>query len=267
MRISLGLLILMAMGAAQAQRNLALTGEPVTGALPMINPFETQADIAQGGALFQTHCSYCHGVHGEGGRGADLTAGEYRMGGSDRELFTTIRIGVPGSEMPSFRISDEEVWRVVGYVKRLGSQGLLEKAPGDAVAGKALYAKSGCSACHSIGGDGGDLGPALEIIGRRRGLAFLEESVVKPDAVVANAYRAVQVVLKSGQTIAGIRLNEDDLSIQLRDLGGNLRSLFKENIREIRRDKPSLMPSYEARLNKTELADLVAYLNSLKGAR
>jgi putative heme-binding domain-containing protein len=189
------------------------------------------------------------------------------MGGSDRELFTTIRIGVPGSEMPSFRISDEEVWRLVGYVKQLGSRGLLEKAPGDAVAGKALYAKSGCSACHRIGGDGGDLGPALENIGRRRGLAFLEESMVKPEAVVANAYRAVQVVLQSGQTIAGIRLNEDDLSIQLRDLGGNLRSFLKENIREIRRDKASLMPSYETRLNKTELADLVAYLNSLKGAR
>jgi hypothetical protein len=53
----------------------------------------------------------------------------------------------------------------------------------------------------------------------------------------------------------------------LRDLSGNPRSFLKENIREIRRDKPSLMPSYEARLNKTELADLVAYLNSLKEAR
>jgi hypothetical protein len=51
----------------------------------------------------------------------------------------------------------------------------------------------------------------------------------------------------------------------LREVSGNLRSILKENVREIRRDKPSLMPSYEARLSKTELADLVAYLNSLKG--
>jgi len=264
MRARFSLLILL-LGVAQAQRNPALTGEPAPGARPEVNPFSTEADILQGGALFQTHCSYCHGVRGEGGRGADLTAGEYRMGGSEPDLFKTIRMGVPGSEMPSFRISDEEVWKLVAYVKRLGSQGLFEKAPGDASVGKALYGKNGCAACHRIGDQGTDLGPALTDVGRRRGLVFLEESLVKPDAVVANAFRAVQVVLKSGQTITGLRLNEDDLSVQLRDVGGNLRSILKENVREIRRDKPSLMPSYEARLSKTELVDLVAYLNSLKG--
>jgi hypothetical protein len=73
--------------------------------------------------------------------------------------------------------------------------------------------------------------------------------------------------MKSGTNVSGIRLNEDDLSIQLRDVSGNLRSYLKENIKEVRRDKPSLMPSYESLLGKQELADLVAYLNSLKGAQ
>jgi mono/diheme cytochrome c family protein len=132
LRISFGL-FLMLMTDALAQQNLALTGEPLTGVLPKVNPFATEADVQQGGALFQTHCSYCHGVHGEGGRGADLTAGEYRMGGSDQELFKTIRTGVPGSEMPAVRVSDDEIWKLVAYVARLGSSGLAEKAPGDAV--------------------------------------------------------------------------------------------------------------------------------------
>jgi putative heme-binding domain-containing protein len=258
---------LLLVAVAQAQRNPALTGEPLTGTLPEVNPFETEADIQQGAALFQAHCTYCHGSRGQGGRGADLTTGEYRMGGSDRDLFTTIRNGVPGSEMPSFRIPDEDLWKLVGYVKRLGSRGLLEQAPGDATAGKALYAKSGCAGCHKIGKEGGELGPALTDVGRRRGLAFLEESLVKPDAVVASGFRAIQVVLKSGQTVTGIWLNEDDLSVQLREISGNLRSILKENVREIRRDKPSLMPSYEGRLNQTELSNVVAYLNSLKGTR
>ena len=266
LRLSFGL-ALMVTAATHAQQNPALTGELQVGVQPEVNPFATEADIQQGGVLFQTHCSYCHGVHGEGGRGADLTAGEYRMGGSDRELFKTIRTGVPGSEMPAVRVSDDDVWKLVGYVSRLGSRGLAEKAPGDAVTGRGLYTKSGCAACHRIDAEGTDLGPALTDVGRRRGLAFLEESLVKPEAFVANAYRAVQLNLKSGQTIVGIRLNEDDLSIQLREVSGNLRSFLKENITEIRRDQPSLMPSYEGRLNKTELANLVAYLNSLKGAR
>src|SRR5262249_10821002 len=128
-------------------------------------------------------------------------------------------------------------------------------------------AKNGCSGCHRIRQNGTDLGPALDDIGRRRGLVFLEESLVKPEASVANAFRAIQVVLKPGETVTGVRLNEDDLSVQLRDMGGNLRSFSKDNVREIRRDKPSLMTSYAGRLNKEELTNLVAYLNSLRGTR
>jgi cytochrome c oxidase cbb3-type subunit 3 len=268
LRISYGVLVPTVLLMAQGVQNLALTGEAVRGKdIAQTNPFNTDADVQHGGALFQLHCSYCHGSHGEGGRGADLTAGVYRMGGTDPELFKTIRTGVPGTEMPAVRVSDDEVWKLVGFVERLGSQGLAEKAPGDADAGKAIYAKSGCAGCHRIGKDGTDLGPDLTDVGRRRGLAFLEESIVKPDAFVSNSFRAVQLVMKSGPNVSGIRLNEDDLSIQVRDLGGNPRSYLKENVKEVRRDKPSLMPSYESRLSKQELADLVAYLNSLKGAQ
>src|SRR4051812_17736293 len=77
------------------------------------NPFETPVDLKQGGSLYQTHCSYCHGAFGEGGRGPDLTSGEYIHGGSDSELYVTIRNGAPGSEMPAVKVSDDEVWRMV----------------------------------------------------------------------------------------------------------------------------------------------------------
>ena len=267
-RISCFALVPTVLLMAQAVQNPALTGEAVRSKdIARTNPFNTEADIQQGGGLFQLHCSYCHGSHGEGGRGADLTAGVYEMGGSDRELFATIRSGIPGTEMPAVRVSDDEVWRLVGFVKRLGSQGLKEKATGNAQAGKLIYAKGGCVACHRIGKDGSDLGPDLTDIGRRRGLAFLEESIVKPEAFVPNKYLAVQLLMPSGSTVAGIRLNEDDLSVQVRDLSGNPRSFLKENIKELRRDKPTLMPSYEKSLSRKELDDLVAYLNSLKGAQ
>jgi hypothetical protein len=38
------------------------------------------------------------------------------------------------------------------------------------------------------------LGPDLTDIGRRRGLAFLAESIVKPDAFVPNSFRAVRLI-------------------------------------------------------------------------
>ena len=233
--------------------------------VPETNPFTSDADIQQGAALFQTHCSYCHGSFSEGGRGADLTAGIYRRGGRDIELYASIRNGVPGSEMGPVRVTDEEVWKLVAYVKRLGSQGLLEKAPGDPQAGHAVYQKVGCGNCHRIGREGGALGPDLTDIGRRRGLKFLAESLARPEADIPINYRGVQVVLKSGQTVSGIRLNRDDLSIQLRDNRGNLRSFLMENVQDIRYDKPSLMPAY-ASMNQKDFDDVVAYLNSLKGA-
>jgi putative heme-binding domain-containing protein len=129
-----------------------------------------------------------------------------------------------------------------------------------------VFQKSGCINCHRVGEEGGNLGPELTDIGRRRGLKFLTESLVKPDADIPINYRGVQVVLKNGQTVSGIRVNRDDLSIQLRDARDNYRSFLMENVQEVRYDKPSLMPSY-ASMNTKDLDDVIAYLNSLKGAQ
>jgi putative heme-binding domain-containing protein len=230
------------------------------------NPFDTPEGVEQGKALFQIHCTYCHGANGEGGRGADLTTGQYRRGGSNPNLFATVRNGIPGTEMPAVRATDDEVWKMVAFVKKLGTLAPAEKAPGDAAAGRVIYESKGrCPVCHSIGREGGTLGPDLSDVGRRRDLKYLEESLVNPEADVPIRYRAIQVVTRSGQTIAGIRLNEDDVSVQLRDEKGNLRSFLKENIREIGYSKPSLMPSYGSILSKKEIDDVISYLSSLRG--
>ncbi len=235
-------------------------------ALPHAAAQQPAAGAADGAALFQTYCAYCHGSHGEGGRGADLTTGEYQHGSSDNDLFSTIRYGIRGTEMPATGVNDDEAWKLVAFVKSIGSQGAKEIAPGDADAGKLVYAKSGCASCHSIDKQGGAIGPDLSDVGRRRNLKYIEESIVKPEADIPVQYRAVQVVTKSGQTVNGIRLNEDDISIQIRDVGDNLRSFLKTDVREIRHDKPSLMPSYSS-LSRKDLDDLVSYLHSLRGAQ
>jgi putative heme-binding domain-containing protein len=169
--------------------------------------------------------------------------------------------------MPAVRATNDEVWKMVAFVKKIGSFPDAEKATGDPLAGKSVYdTKGGCAACHAIGRDGGNLGPDLSDVGRRRDPKYLEESLIAPDADVPIRYRTLQVVTKSGQTIIGVRLNEDDVSIQLRDVKDNLRSFLKENIREMQHDKPSLMPAYGSKLSKQELENVVAYLNSLRGA-
>jgi cytochrome c oxidase cbb3-type subunit III len=250
---------------AQAPQNAALAGVENAAPEATANPFTSPADVQEGNALFLRHCAVCHGAQGEGGRGADLTAGIYRHGSSDLDLFRTVRGGVPGTEMPAVRADDTEIWKMVAYVRKLGSAGMAERAAGDAKAGRAVYERSGCARCHRIGSNGRDLGPDLTTVGRRRGLSFLAESILKPEAEIPNVYRATQVVLNGNHSVTGIRLNEDDLSIQLRDTAGELRSFLKTDVKEIRRNQPPIMPSYTS-LSKADLENLLAYLSSLKGA-
>ena len=233
------------------------------------NTFDTPQDAEQGKMTFITSggCAYCHGNDGSGGRGANLTNGEYRYGGSDAQLFETIRNGIAGSDMPPTRGPDPEIWRLVTFVKRLGSQGLSEKAPGNPSAGKIVYDNQGCAGCHAVNNQGGIIGPDLSQVGRRRSLRFLEESLTKPEADLPLNYRSVRVETTSGQSVTGIRLNEDDISIQLREMSGNLRAFLKSDVKQIRRDKPSLMPAYGSAMSKKEMEDLIAYLSSLRGAR
>jgi len=143
---------------------------------------------------------------------------------------------------------------------------VLPLAAGNATAGKAIFdGKAGCGACHSIGERGASLGPELGDIGIRRSARSLRLSLIDPNAEIATQYYTVVVVTKRGETILGLALNEDDLSIQIRDINGNPRSFLKDDLKTTWREQRSLMPSYATRLAGTEIDDVVAYLRTLKG--
>ena len=140
-------------------------------------------------------------------------------------------------------------------------------ALGDAAAGRAVFVgKGACVNCHSVENRGGSVGPDLSEIGLRRSPESLRLALVDPNAEIYEEYLTVVAVTKRGQRVEGIALNEDDLSIQLRDAGGNPRSFLKENLREVRREERSLMPSYASKLSAAEIDNLIAYLRTLRGA-
>jgi putative heme-binding domain-containing protein len=249
---------------APAQR---MTGEESRNPanLPEKNPLSSEADVALGRQLFVGRCGLCHGLAGEGGRGAPLNTGQFRHGNSDREMFLIVRNGIANTEMPGTFLADPEVWRLVAYVKRLGTaRAPQEKAAGNPRAGTMVYESNGCPSCHRIDGQGGDMAPDLSTVGVRSSLRYLRESIVYPSADIPLTYRTVTVTTLAGSKISGIHLNEDDYSIQLRDVQGNPRSFLKSDLKEVRYEKDSLMPAY-ASLSALELDNLVAYLKSLGG--
>lgn len=248
-----------------AAQNPTGQARPAPANLPEVNPYASAADIAIGRSIYNGRCGQCHGLSGEGGRGAVLNAGRFRHGGSDRDLFVTIRNGVPDTEMPGVNIPDMEVWRMVAYVQQLGRQGGSDPSTGDAAAGVAVYANAACAQCHTIDGRGGSLGPDLSDIGARRAVRHLRQSIADANADIALDYRPVSVIDAKGATTSGIHLNEDEYSVHLRDLAGNLRSFMKRDVKEMALPRQSLMPAYPA-LAASDLENLVAYLASLKPA-
>jgi putative heme-binding domain-containing protein len=251
---------------AVSAQNAARQTRALPANLPETNPFSSPADVAMGRALYTGRCGHCHGQDGDGGRGVPLNTGRFRYGGSDRELFATIRTGVPDTEMPgAFSLQDSEIWRLVAYVQQLGRQGAPETSAGDPAAGAAVYARHACAQCHTIGAGGGFLGPDLTDIGNRRALRHLRQSIVDPSADIPLDYRPVVVTDAGGAAISGIHLNEDEYSIHLRELNGNLRSFMKRELKDISLPRQSLMPAYP--LPSAELENLVTYLASLRPAR
>ena len=57
--------------------------------IPETNPFSSEADVQQGAALFQVHCTYCHGASGEGGESPE--AGVFGSSDIVRKCTTLVR--------------------------------------------------------------------------------------------------------------------------------------------------------------------------------
>lgn len=230
------------------------------------NPYTAEADIAQGGKVFDARCAGCHGFRGSGGRGTDLSQPVLPRAADDESLFRIIYRGIPGTEMPSAsHMTEREVWQVAAYVRSLGRQA-VEPVTGDPDRGRELFnGKGGCIQCHTVAGQGGRLGPQLTAIGLRRAPAYFRKTLTDPESRVPPGFGFVELSTKTGANIRGIRINEDTASIQVRDLSGKLHSFWKHELAGIRRlTGKTPMPSFKGPLSQSEIEDVVAYLASLR---
>jgi putative heme-binding domain-containing protein len=226
------------------------------------------ASIAAGALLYQNSCGGCHGPDGIGGRGPNLVRQLESHGLKDDELFAVIRNGVPGTDMPPTRVSDDDTWKLAAYLRALTAPAADNKTPGDAAAGEALYwsSKAGCSNCHAIHGKGSRMGPDLSNIGGSRPLANIRAALVPPKNdpsrnVALAGKEGVTVTMKSGAVLKGIARNRSNYSMQLVDETGALHMISMAGVKSIAILDRSLMPDdYDKRFSSDELRNLLAYL-------
>ena len=230
------------------------------------NPVNAQsAEMEQGRRLFESQCGSCHGPFGNGGKGANLAQPRLHRATDDQALLNIIRRGIPGTEMPGSFLTPTQVSSIATYVKTLGRVE-PEQIPGDRSRGEELYSSLDCVVCHTLGGEGGILGPALDEIGATRSAAHLRESLMEPGASVPNGFLLLLVATDDGRSVDGVRVNEDAFSVQFRDFSGNLHSFWKHELQTLeKRWQISPMTSYEARLTPEQTDDLISFLVSLKG--
>jgi putative heme-binding domain-containing protein len=227
----------------------------------------SQADIVNGSTLYREQCTTCHGAQGNMVGGVDLRRGQFRNASSDEDLKKVIANGISNTAMPAFKFSDSELNSVVAYIRAGLDANSRAAMVGNATRGREIFENKGqCNTCHRVRGMGPvGLAPDLSEVGSARTSASLQLSVMDPTSAMMPINRPIRVVTREGKTIRGRRLNEDTYSVQLIDEQGQLHSVLKTELRDYEISKSSPMPSYKGKLSTEEIADVVAYLLSLRG--
>ena len=152
---------------------------------------------------------------------------------------------------------------LVAYLRSLGEDDGRSLA-GNPDQGKALFEGRGaCLDCHMVNGRGSVLGPDLSSIALVRAAAQLESALLEPESEVQPENRFYTVRTRNGQTVFGRLLNHDAFSIQILDSNERLRSFEKSQLESFDFSSPG-MPSLADDFSDQEIADLVAYLVSLR---
>jgi putative heme-binding domain-containing protein len=251
------------------------TEPSLTGNVPASADSHDDQTLAEGRALFRGLCSGCHGGNARGGKGPDLTDNRWLHGSTDANIAHVIANGVSGTTMKKLgeSLKDEQIANIIAYIRSLAhSPGETDWKPylvGDAAAGDRLFfdtqSQLACNKCHALGGRGGGIGPPMDRIVSRRSPEYIMESIVHPSKDIDPRYEVMLVITNRGTTVTGIRVNESNFSIQLREQDGRFHSFSKRDLDEVQTLKTSLMPdNLVDSLTVRQLHDLFAFLMTME---
>lgn len=131
--------------------------------------------------------------------------------------------------------------------------------------GRAAYEAAQCLACHKFGNDGGAGGADLTAVSSRYTRRDILEAIIEPSKVISEQYQNIGVVRRSGDTIVGRLLEENDKKLVLQPdlLKPDKVEVKKSDIQRRVASKLSPMPEGLVNvLSQDELLDMLAYMES-----
>jgi len=136
---------------------------------------------------------------------------------------------------------------------------------GDPEEGAKLFRQQSCVACHTYANGQQPKGPHLVDIGKRYKPNELVESILKPDAKIAQGFDTYTFVSDDGKVVTGFVVSESAETLTLRKTDGLSVELIQDDIDERVKQPTSMMPKGVVNnLTLKQLADLIAYLQTLK---
>lgn len=219
-----------------------------------------------GAALFRQSCAFCHGRDAMGGEdGPDLTQSKLVLAdqGGDK-ISPIVRQGRPGTKMPAFNFSAEEIQEIADFLharindaslhpgKRRGVA-VADLQTGNAAGGWSYFnGAGGCAGCHSPTGD------LAGVAARYQGLQ-LEERMLYP----RGARSTVKVTLPSGEKISGTLAYLDEFTVGLRDSSGQYRSWQTNRVRYQIDSPVDAHAELLSKYSDDDIHNLMAYLQTL----
>jgi len=186
----------------------------------------TNADIARGRVLFTTKCGVCHTLAQAGTTATvgpnldDAFAAAREAGGFDAATIEGIveaqvddprpANGNPAASMPAKIVEGQDLDDIAAYLGKYA--GVPGAAPPEVEggAGAQVFANNGCGGCHTLAAanSGGTTGPDLDEVLPGQPESEIEESVVDPEAKIAQGYPAGVMPQEFGTKLSEEELKE-----------------------------------------------------------
>jgi quinoprotein glucose dehydrogenase len=138
----------------------------------------------------------------------------------------------------------------------------LAEFGGDVRKGEAVFRNQGaCLQCHLMNGEGGVQGPDLTTVAKRLSRDKILESLINPNAVIAEGYGMSSATLKDGTTLLGRLAKETEQAYVFVGVDGKESTVKRTEVVTVT-PPVSAMPPMAMALPLPDLRDLVSYLAS-----
>jgi quinoprotein glucose dehydrogenase len=135
---------------------------------------------------------------------------------------------------------------------------------GNAARGRKVFVERqdlACFRCHKLKGEGGDVGPELAGIGKTRGREYVLQSILQPNAQIAQGFENVVLTRKGGSEVSGMLKSETATELVVQTAEDGLVKVPKSDVMSRQRGPSSMPEGLGDLISPLDLRDLIEALS------